>query len=184
MKYMTMMVPAALWLISSCPTAAAQAAVEYGAGVSRAASTASPSRTLSKGISGALDGLNKAIAGAAGTESADTPKASPAPAGRSAHQTRGREQAKHATKASATETSAHAAATPSSPAPPPPVYEDPRQIQPGLAYDELIRRFGPPAVSITTGPGKTTVLYSSQGMNYQYRLEDGKVVEPQRKTSE
>jgi hypothetical protein len=185
MRYITMILPASLSLIAICPTASGQAAAEYGLGAGRAATTTAPARNLSKGINGAL---NKAAAAAGATEArsteASTKEASPATTRRTAHKTAGRTPAKHSAQSGDTATATAKATPPPEPAPPAPVYEDARQIQPGIGYDELIRRFGPPTVSITTGPGKSTLLYSGEGSSYRVEIEGGKVVAPQGKTSE
>jgi hypothetical protein len=73
-----------------------------------------------------------------------------------------------------------AAKTTAAPAPAPapkpaPNYEDPKQIQAGMTYDEVIRRFGPPALEITSGPGASSLNYSSKEGAVQVEMQDGKV---------
>jgi hypothetical protein len=54
-------------------------------------------------------------------------------------------------------------------------YEDPRRIQPGLSYEELIRRFGPASFEVSTGPGTKTLAYPGKGGDIDIELVDGKV---------
>jgi len=51
-------------------------------------------------------------------------------------------------------------------------YEDPRQIDAGITYDELLRRFGPPSMSVTNQSG--TELWYGTG-NVKVQMRDGKV---------
>jgi len=69
-------------------------------------------------------------------------------------------------------------AAPFAPAPAP-VYEDSSAIQPGIAYDDLIRRFGPPTVAITENPTTRTLLYSGKDGRVELQVRDGKVISVQ-----
>jgi hypothetical protein len=62
------------------------------------------------------------------------------------------------------------------PPPPAPTYEDPAGIQAGLAYDELLRRFGPPSLEILTGPGARSLDYSTRDGEVRVECQDGKVI--------
>lgn len=186
MIYVKVILPAFVWLIAACPAAVAQATAEYGLGAGRAATTAAPARNLGKGIAGVFDNLNKA-AGAAGATAAEPDgsgmkKPSPMPTGRKTRKLTGQTQVRRgAGSTAATEPGPDAAsAPPPQVAPRASVYEDASQIQPGIGYDELIRRFGPPSMAITTGPGKSSLLYSGGGGSYQVDVENGKVIAPQR----
>ena len=59
-------------------------------------------------------------------------------------------------------------------------YEDPKLIQPGLAYDELVQRFGPPAMEMTTAPGRKSLMYAGKdGATTSIEVQDGKVAAPE-----
>jgi hypothetical protein len=62
------------------------------------------------------------------------------------------------------------------PPPPAPTYEDPNGIKVGLAYDELVRRFGPASLEILTGPGTRSLDYSTKDGAIRVECQDGKVV--------
>jgi hypothetical protein len=38
------------------------------------------------------------------------------------------------------------------------MYEDPRHIEAGIGYEELVRRFGSPSMEVTTRPGGRTLV--------------------------
>jgi len=58
-------------------------------------------------------------------------------------------------------------------------YEDPSLIQPGLGYDQLIDRFGPPLMELTTGPGMKSLMYANlDGSTRTIELQDDKVAVP------
>ena len=55
-------------------------------------------------------------------------------------------------------------------------YEDPSLIQPGLEYEQLIDRFGPPLMELTTGPGMKSMMYANlDGSTRTVELLDDKV---------
>jgi hypothetical protein len=57
---------------------------------------------------------------------------------------------------------------------PAPKFEDAAAIETGLPYAALVRRFGPPAMSITYD-GETALTYSGKSGTYQLKVVDGKV---------
>jgi len=58
-------------------------------------------------------------------------------------------------------------------------YEDPKLIQPGLPYDELVARFGPPVMEMTLEPGRKSLMYAGRdGGARSIELQDGKVAAP------
>jgi len=62
-----------------------------------------------------------------------------------------------------------------SPSPiPPPVWEDAAGIETGMAYDDLVRRFGPPTMSISNTAGKSFTYRGKSGW-YQVDVRDGAV---------
>lgn len=57
-----------------------------------------------------------------------------------------------------------------------PVYEDPQKIPAGLAYGDMVRRFGPPTMKVTDSPGRTTYSYSKLKTQVQVEVQNGKVI--------
>ena len=55
------------------------------------------------------------------------------------------------------------------------IYEDPSHIQPGIGYEELIRRFGPPSFAVTTAQGTQSLAYPGKVGGIDLELLDGKV---------
>jgi hypothetical protein len=60
------------------------------------------------------------------------------------------------------------------PASPPVTYEDAAGIKSGMEYDEVVRRFCKPALSITGETGQT-LLYQSGDRSVEVDMRDGKV---------
>jgi len=54
-------------------------------------------------------------------------------------------------------------------------FEDPSGIQETMAYDEIVRRFGPPSAKVTAGPGQETLYYSRKDLAVAVTLQNGKV---------
>jgi len=78
----------------------------------------------------------------------------------------------------------------SAPAPtvPAKTYEDIKKVETGLAYDELIERFGPPSLEIAGTGGVKKLTYSNKEASTQIEVKDGKVatiktVKPQQQSS-
>ena len=163
----------AFLLAAVCPTAIGQAAAEYGLGAGRAATTTAPARNVANGIAGVFDSLSKA-AGADAASAGAAGSAAPSPEARrtSAHKTKSGTQPKPATKPVET-SAANTDVAPSAPSRT--IYEDPRQIQAGIGYDELVRRFGP-AVDVGHNGTRHTHWYSRGETSYQVELKDKKVV--------
>ena len=59
---------------------------------------------------------------------------------------------------------------------PGPDYEDPRRIQAGIGYEEMVRRFGPPSIKITAHSGRSTLSYSKRPTLVQVEVQDGRVI--------
>jgi len=57
-----------------------------------------------------------------------------------------------------------------------PAFEDPQQIQTDMKYDELLRRFGPPALSATATVGRSTLSYLWRTAQFQVEVENGRVI--------
>jgi hypothetical protein len=61
------------------------------------------------------------------------------------------------------------------PAVPAKIYEDPKGIRAGMASEELIRRFGPPALEVMGASSGRTLTYSGKSGTIQLELRDEKV---------
>ncbi len=149
--------------------ACAQATGEYGTAAAAASTASAGAKAVGNSIAGALQKLNKNLDG--GSSSAKTE--APAPASRSKAKAR---------KSAPTSKSdpATPAATPAAPAPPQPTYEDPEGIQQGMTYDDVVRRFGPPAIGLTTAPGEQSLTYVKKGASFDVKLVNGKVASVQK----
>lgn len=139
-----------LWLAMAGP-AAGQATVESGLGAARAAGAAGPAKGIAKSMSGLSVALDKALK--PGQPASD-------------------EQPLAATtsKPQAKTPSTSAAASPA----PSPNWEDPSAVQPGLGYQELVRRFGPPAMAITDS-AESFLTYRGKDGAFQIEVRDGVV---------
>jgi hypothetical protein len=142
--------------------AAGQASVEYGLGAANASGSAGALKGLGDTINAALGNSEKIITPPTTTVivPADTKTTTPA--------TKARPGAKTA---------------PPAPPAPKPVYEDPRQIEVGLKYDELIRRFGPPSMAVTNDGDSRTFTYMSKGGPVQVEYSEQKVTSTQKPKS-
>jgi hypothetical protein len=136
--------------------AAAQAAVEAGIGAAAASIGSSGARGAGKGIAGAFGSLNETLK--SGGAKTVTPEASK-PAARKAA---GKSSSKNAPAPAVVE--------------PAPAYEDAMQIEKGIGREELVRRFGPPAMQIASGSDEQTMSYFSSGGVVHLELQAGKVV--------
>jgi hypothetical protein len=58
---------------------------------------------------------------------------------------------------------------------PPPSYEDALQIEKGMPLDDLLRRFGPPAMQIASSDDKQTMTYLGKSGMVQVEVESGRV---------
>ena len=162
------------WLLSGCVLgllayegpAAAQTVVEYGAGAGAAATAAAGAKGVGTSIGGAFDSVSRALK--QGQDQA--PKAEPAPKARPATAT----PAKPKTEAIKEIEAPAAAVSPAAPAPQP-SYEDAMGIQKGISCEELVRRFGPPAMAFATGDDAKTMSYASKAGGVQVECQGGKV---------
>jgi hypothetical protein len=137
-------------LLSASVKLHAQAMVENALGAGRAATTTAPAAGVGKnvnGLAGALDSLLKAAPGAANSSSPDV---------RNLHGTTTRGTELPAPKRGVT-------------------YEDAVKIEAGMAYDDLLRRFGPPSLQFTDGPESISLNYRSKEGPVRVQMLDGKV---------
>lgn len=138
-------------------TAAAQSAVEYGLNAGRAATTTAPAQGIGKAMSGIAGSLDKTVK--ASQQASDS---SSAPTAESKHPGR---------KAATAARVRPAVSTPPAPAP---NWEDPAAISAGLTYEDLMRRFGPPSLQITSATGNSLSYSGKDGM-VQVEVQGGKV---------
>jgi hypothetical protein len=123
--------------------------VENALGAGRAATSTAPM----KGIGGALNNLEKTLNKSLnGTESA--------PAAPATH-TASTIETVHVTPAVVTSPVLH--------------YDEPKQIETGMLYPDLLKRFGPATLSITTGMTTRILSYMSREGTFQVDLVDDKV---------
>ena len=126
--------------------------MEYGGAAGASANAAAQQQKTGKAIGGVWNKLNQTLQGAA-----ETPK---------------------------TQTVRRAAVRskkPAAPAAPSVVYESPAGIQTGMAYADLLRRFGPPSFEVTTGPHTKALSYAGKEGNIDIDVQDDavtKVVPP------
>ena len=139
-------------LITGSFTAQAQSVTEYGSMASKSSTVGRRANNIADGIGGVWGSLDKTI------KSQDRGTSHEASPGRTLPRTPVpvRRRSARGPRAGAT-------------------YEDPSRIQPGLAYEELIRRFGPASFEVSTGPGAKTLAYPGKGGDIDIELLDGEV---------
>jgi hypothetical protein len=143
-------VSCSLWL-AMAGSAAGQAVVEAGLGAARAATAAGPARGIGKSMSGLSVALDKVLK--QGQRVAD-------------EQPLDAVAAKPAAKTASTTVSASPEPSPN--------WEDPSGVEPGLGYEELVRRFGPPTMAITSAAGRSLTYRGKDGV-FQVEVRDGAV---------
>jgi len=129
-----------------CTAAAAQAVTEYGSMAGKSATVGKRANSISDHIGGVWGSLDKTITG--------SQEHSPSPS----HTTQ--RASRPAKRRARTAVATH---------------EDPSRIVPGLAYEDLIRRFGPAAYEVTSGPRTRTVVYPGKSGDINVELLDNKV---------
>ena len=156
-------IPVCVLILVQVRVVSAQASVEYGANASRAAITATQTKGLGKSISNALENLDKT----SGLDKAG--KAQPQEKTRS----------RGASQTTAKGTVAKEQAKPAEAAPAPvatPVYEDLKNLEAGLSYEDLVRRFGPPTLEMAGTGVKRTLTYQRLEGFTDIEIENGKVL--------
>jgi hypothetical protein len=143
---------------------AGQAMIEYGLGAGRAGTSTAAGKGVSKAVGGLVDKLNKVLS--TGQQESESTSASPSTS-------RGTGNARQGTGQRAT--LAPLVEAPVVPAVPAKIYEDPTGIRAGMANEELVRRFGPPALEVTGASSGRTLTYSGKKGIVQLDLRDEKV---------
>jgi hypothetical protein len=128
----------------------AQALVEAAVATAPSSAAANGAAAVGKATKGVFTNLDKVLKSAPGASSTSS------------------------TSASSTTTTIGPAA-PSKPAPPAKIYEDIKKVEVGLAYDELVERFGPPALEIAGTDGARKLTYSGKQGSTEIEVKDGKV---------
>jgi hypothetical protein len=126
--------------------ASAQAMVENALGAGRAATSTAPMSGLGKSVGGIAGGLEKTLK--KGVSAPEVRPMGPVVTARMA---------------------------PTPVAVPAVHYDDPRKIESGIPYDELLRRFGPATLEITTSPLTKTLSYVHREGAIQVEMREGKV---------
>ncbi len=134
-------------LLGAAPISArAQAAAEAALGAGRAAAMASPLKEAGKRLGGAIDNAGRAL-----------------------------ETGKAPERAHPVSTVVRASAPPR-PKRESVSWEDPAGIKTGMAYEEVLRRFGPPLFMLTGASGARTLSYEGNGASVDVEVSEGKVV--------
>jgi hypothetical protein len=141
-------------LAAFCGAARGQAVTEYGSMTSRSATVANRAHHISDSIGGVWKSLDGKVKGADNTGLQET---SPSGTTRRAPVRSRRADTRSARMPRKT-------------------YEDPKGIGPGMSYEELVRRFGPPSFGVTTDRGTQTFTYLGRDGGVDLELQDGKVL--------
>jgi hypothetical protein len=151
------------WLVSGCVLgllayegpAAAQTVVEYGAAAGASATAASASKGVGTSIGGLFDGLGKAL-----NQAQDqAPKAEPATKTRAATTVPAKPKGEAIKEAAVL----------------PPSYEDAMGIEKGMSCEDVVHRFGPPAMAFATEDDGRTMSYANKAGGVQVECHGGKV---------
>ena len=136
-----------------CAAARAQSSTEYGSMAGKSSKVGQRANNISKEIGGVWGSLDRTI------KSQDHGSSQAISPGRTVQRTpvQSRRRKSPRTRSAATTS------------------EDPSRIQPGLGYEEVIRRFGPAAFEVSTGPGTKTLAYPGKNAGIDVELLDGKV---------
>ena len=145
---------------------AAQATVEYATGAARAATTAAPAQKAGKAIAGAFSNLNRVLQNADNAEPAAQRATTP-------QSRRPKEPVKSSALKPQSDSGAIQPKEETS-------FEDPSGIQEAMEYGEILHRFGPPSLKLTTGSGEETLNYTRKDVAVNAILRNGKVTNVQK----
>jgi len=166
-------VSVSLWL-AMAGTAAAQATVEYGLGAARGSMSAAPAKGVGNAIGGLAGSLEKLFkSGPSGSET-EAESARPTPVRKTV--------TKSAPAAAKARTPAPAPSAVEAAPPPKPNWEDPAGIQTGMSYQDLVSRFGPPALAISGDEGRL-LTYAGKSGSLQLEVQDDIVTSIQKPKS-
>ena len=157
---------------------AAQVAVEYATGAGRAATTAAPAQKVGKAVAGAITNLDRVLRNSQNPKPAaprvtarSKSAARRATPPQSLRQTSGKSQTLIFKP-----TSVPGAIQPKAD----PRLEDPSGIRESMEYGEILRRFGPPSLKLTTAEGEETLTYARNDLVVNAMLRNGKVATVQK----
>lgn len=148
---------------------AAQAMVENANGVGRAVTSTAPAQKTGKAIGGAFKSLSRTLEPAE-AKSGSARSGAAKPAGRIAGTAPARPKNVVAVQPQLSLPDARAEAS----------SEDPSGIEKGMEYAEIVRRFGPPSLKLTTGPADETLSYARKNERVGVTLHNGKVASVQK----
>jgi len=134
--------------------ARAQAVTEYDSEISKSTTTANKANHISGEINGIWRSLDRTLKSS--QENAGSQEMSPSP---TIQRTTSRSVKRGTPRIQATTAS----------------HEDAGEIQTGISYAELVRRFGRPDFEVTASPGATTLTYFRKDGSIDLELQDGKV---------
>ena len=147
----------ALGMVLGVSPAFGQAMVEAAGASSAASGSAGPLKGLGDAIKGVLGGVDNSLKSTTST----TVVHSSGPVTTVKTRTRSKARLKTAL---------------AEPAVAKPVYEDPQKIQAGITYEDLMHRFGPPAMRWTEESGATKLTYLTKAGPIELQFAaDGKV---------
>ncbi|HUA61604.1 MAG TPA: hypothetical protein VML19_22785 [Verrucomicrobiae bacterium] len=162
-RFLELMAAALFSLAMLAHSAAGQALPESTAGTAGTVGTAGAANGIGQSVGGIVGNLEKSLQGDS-TATKTPPPAAP-PSGRTTVPRR---------RIPATPTATNSSKKPA-PEPPAPKYEDPNQIRVSMTYDEVLRRFGPPAMEITTESSAKKLLYMPASGSVHVEVVDGVV---------
>ena len=137
--------------------------MEYGLGAGRAATSAAPARAAGSAIGGAFGNLTRTLQNSGDAKPAvEHETAAPSHAGKKAASSQDPAQPP---SASVTTEPAPAAN-----------WEHPSGIQEAMEYTEILQRFGPPTLKLTTGPGEEALNYVRKDVAVDVTLRAGKAI--------
>ena len=145
----------AVLLLAIPATLAGQAMTEAAVVSGASAAGASSAGEAGKSIAGAFENLNRVL------QKSDASKAA---AGGST-----------AVISGASKTEVAKAASGDAAKKPAPAFEDPSGIREGMASAEVLRRFGPPALKLTTGEGEENLAYRMKDLRVDVVMREGAV---------
>jgi hypothetical protein len=157
--------------------AAAQATVEYPTGTGRATITAVPAQQVSKTITGAFTNLTRPLRSSRiSRPAARRVVTSSKPAARRVSTPSRDKAAGKSLILTLKPPSVPTAMEPKAASP----LEDPSGIQEAMEYGEILHRFGPPSLKLTTGPGEETLSYARKDLMVNVLVRNGKVASVQK----
>ncbi len=157
--------------------ASAQAVVQYATGVGRAATTAAPAQKAGKTIVGPFTNLTRALQSSDKSKPAARRVITPSkPAARRVITPQSRQKSGKSLNLVFKPQFVPGAMEPKAD----PSLEDPSGIREAMEYGEILHRFGPPSLKLTTGPGEEALSYARKDLVVNAMLRNGKVTTVQK----